>query len=102
MIGSLWERVMDALLIRTEGYALEAEIEVGGCRLCVMDGFSHYERPAPPGVLKRAQFSVLEVKQLSWEEVFSGNPSREKRLERLSGWSYSGYGEVVAISPSDV
>ena len=40
---------MNVELVRTEGYGLEAEIELDGARLQVMDGVSTAEQAAAPG-----------------------------------------------------
>ena len=93
---------MDAVLIRSQGFALEAEIEVSGQRLCVMDSFSQPESPRSPGPLRGCRLTALERDGWSWEEAFSGNRNKEKRLEALDGWSYVGYGQIVAISPTIV
>ena len=35
----------------------------------------------------------------AWEAMFAGNTDKRKALERVEGWSYRAYGEVVSIDP---
>jgi hypothetical protein len=97
LLGS--EDSVDVVLMKTEGRALEAEIEVDGQRLTVMDGISAVEREAAPGPVPEAKFDVIVVEPRSWGKTFSENPGREKKLEHRWGWRYLGYGEIIAIDP---
>jgi hypothetical protein len=90
---------MNVVLIETHGYALEAEIEVNGVRLTVMDRISTVERAAEPGPVADPSFDVVIREPRSWEQAFSGNPDREKKLERQWGWRYLGYGPILAVDP---
>jgi len=86
-------------LVRTEGYGLEAEIELDGARLQVMDGVSTAEQAAAPGPVSDPKFDVVMVEPGSWEQAAAANPGREKRLEHQWGWRYVGYGQVLATDP---
>lgn len=90
---------MKVLLLRTEGYGLEAEIEVDGCRLRVMDAISTPGRPTPPGPIPAAVFTAVVVAPASWNRAISENPECEKRLEPLWGWRHRGYGEITSLDP---
>ena len=90
---------VEVVLIETEGRARSAEIEVDGQRLVVEDGVSSAERAADPGPIGDARFQVILGEPASWERAVSKNPAREQKLERLQGWRYRGYGEIVAIDP---
>ena len=89
-------------LIHTEGYGLEAEVVFGDTKLTIMDAFSVPDKMHAPGLLEDVGFCANEFSGPSWEEIFQGNPTKEKKLERLSGWSYFGYGEIVSINPTSV
>jgi len=90
---------VNVALIKTEGYGLEAEVEVDGHRLRVMDGISTVERAAAPGPVINPKFDVVMVEPGSWERASSANPDREKKLEHQWGWRYLGYGQILAIDP---
>ena len=90
---------MDVVLIRTEGRAGKAEIEVDGHPLTVVDGISSVAAPALPGPVSDPVFEAVVVEPASWERAVAANPEKLKRLEPMWGWSYRGYGEIVAIDP---
>lgn len=85
--------------MRTEGYGLEADITLDGVPLTVMDAFSPPLAPLPPGPIEHARFSANEFSAQTWEEIFSGNPHGERSLKRIRGWSYWGYGLIIAVNP---
>jgi len=90
---------LDVVLIRTEGRAGKAEIEVDGHPLTVVDGISSVAAPALPGQVSDPVFEAVVVEPASWERAVAANPERLKRLEPMWGWRYRGYGEIVAIDP---
>jgi hypothetical protein len=90
---------VDVVLIRTEGRAGRAEIEVDGHLLTVVDGISAVGAPAAPGPVRDPAFEAVVVEPDSWERAIAANPERLKRLEPLWGWRYRGYGEIVAVDP---
>jgi hypothetical protein len=90
---------VDVVLIRTEGRAGRAEIEVDGHLLTVVDGISAVGAPAAPGPVRDPAFEAFVVEPDSWERAIAANPERLKRLEPLWGWRYRGYGEIVAVDP---
>ena len=53
----------------------------------------------PVGAFVDVLFSHLAAEPDSWEEIFSGNRGKEKKLVRTDNWSYEGYGEIVSIDP---
>ncbi len=86
---------MDVVLIRTEGRGGEAEVEVDGCRLAVVDELSAADTPTSPGPLAGASLEVLTIARLS-------GPARgdeEPGLVREWGWRYRGTGELVSTEP---
>ena len=91
---------MEVELIHTQGMGLEAEVVLNGQKLVVMDSFSPPLAPMSPGNLKNPMFSANEFSDQSWEDMFSGNPDRDKRLEHIDGWKYIGYGEIVSVNPT--
>lgn len=93
---------MEATVISTEGSDLEAIIEVAGQRLCVMDDFSSREQATPPGSCIHIRLSPLCLSDETWEDIFSGNPDKLKRLESLGGWSYRAYGQIKSLDPMTV
>jgi hypothetical protein len=90
---------MEVNLIKTEGYALEAQVEYAGTVLHVMDEFSPPGERSAPGSIRQAEFSYETFEALTWEETFSGNPRCRKELEHIAGWSYLGYGQIVSVDP---
>lgn len=90
---------MEVILIRTEGRAGKAEVEVDGHRLTVVDGISAVAAPAVPGPVPDPVFEAVVVEPESWERAIAANPERMKRLEPLWGWRYRGFGEIVAVDP---
>jgi len=90
---------LDVVLIRTEGRAGEAEIEVDGHALTVVDGISAVAAPAAPGPVADPIFEAVVVEPDSWERAIAANPDRHKRLEPRWGWRYRGYGEIVSLDP---
>ena len=91
---------MKVELIRTQGMGLEAEVVLNGQKLVVMDSFSPPLAPLNPGNLTDPHFSANEFSDQSWEEMFSGNPDRDKRLKHIDGWKYVGYGVIVSVNPT--
>ncbi|MBS3820625.1 MAG: hypothetical protein KGY81_02550 [Phycisphaerae bacterium] len=90
---------MKATVICTQGADLEATIEITGQRLRVMDSFSSYDRRTPPGTCIDITLSSLSFSDETWEQIFTGNPDKLKRLESLGGWRYRAYGQVRSIDP---
>lgn len=75
-----------AKLISTEGPYLEAQIEVEGQRLCVMDEFGVHEAGAPaPGQEFDFEFRPTLEDDEEWEAIFNGNPSSKVGLEGIEG-----------------
>lgn len=91
---------MRVSLISTDGLWLEAALRTPEGILHVMDEFSIDEHSAP-GI--STEFEVELSAQLdedeSWESIFTGNPDCRKMLERISGWRYRAFGEVLSINP---
>jgi len=68
--------------------------------LHVMDEFSIDERSAPVISAEFAiELSALLDEDESWESIFAGNPDCRKMLQRITGWSYRAFGEVLSIDP---
>lgn len=89
-----------AKLISTEGPYLEAQIEVEGRRLCVMDEFGVHAASAPqPGQEFDFEFSPTLEDDEEWEAIFNGNPDGKVGLEGLGGWRYRAFGKITGISP---
>jgi hypothetical protein len=90
---------VDVVLIRTEGRAGEAEIEVDGHPLTVVDGISAVAEPMAPGSVSDATFEAVVVEPDSWERAVAANSDCLKRLEPRWGWRYRGFGEIVSLDP---
>jgi len=86
-------------LIRTEGYGREAEIEVDGVRLRVVDAVSEPGEAATPGRIDAPIFTAVIVAPASWAQAVAENPDRVKRLEPRFGWRHRGLGEITSVSP---
>jgi hypothetical protein len=87
---------VDVVVIRTEGRAGEAEVEIDGHRLTVVDAFSRVGEPEQPGPMANPKLEVVTIAPLS--ETHPG-PARAKRLERQWGWRYLGHGEIISTRP---
>lgn len=89
---------MKLKIFKSEGYGLQAEVEVDGQRLGVMDDFS----AMPAGVdldYENPEFSHLGSDSHTWEQMFGGNADHRKELVRTGDWSYDAYGQIVSIAP---
>lgn len=92
---------MRVSLVSTEGPWLEASIATSGGILSVMDEFTIDERSSPrigDEFDVEISASLLEDGE-SWDVMFAGNPDKIKSLDRVGGWCYRAYGEVVSIDP---
>ena len=84
----------------TEGLGRQAEVWVQGHLLCVCDGLSASARPCLPGVLqKNVRFCYMTAEGFSWDQAVRGNPSRKKMIQHISGWRYTGFGQVIQVMP---
>ena len=83
----------------TRGLGQEAQVWVDGHLLVVCDGVSRPDKRCRPGVLEAVKFTYVSDEGFSWDEAFRGNPGCKKRLDPVRGWSYTGYGQIVAIMP---
>lgn len=91
---------MRVSLISTEGPWLEASLRTPNGIIHVMDEFSIDERSAPCLAEEfEIDLSALLDEEESWESIFAGNPDCHKMLERISGWSYRAFGEVLSVDP---
>jgi hypothetical protein len=93
--------LLKAMLIKTDGPWLEAEIAIGTERFVVMDEFSIDARSSPSlGSEFRVELSAgLINEEETWEFIFASNPEEKKCLEHLDGWRYHAYGEIISINP---
>jgi hypothetical protein len=81
----------------TEGDYLEAEIEIDGQPIFVMDEFGGDQ-------IKSGSIVSLEIfnsfsDDLDWDSVFNANPNRVKKLEHINSWSYFAFCEIISINP---
>jgi hypothetical protein len=91
---------MKARLLKTDGPALEATLEIDGREYCVMDQFSWSEESAPRiGDTFEVELSGLLDDSWPWETIFAANPDRNTGLEHLGGWSYLARGRVTSVNP---
>lgn len=72
-----------------------------GC-LNAMDCLGHKGgRPVRVGEEFEVEFSCLHGEGEDWHVVFTSNPRKERRLERIGLWSYRAFGEVVRVEGQD-
>lgn len=90
---------MQASFISTEGYGLEAVVEIDGRRFHVMDEVSDPDAPVAPGSVHEIELSAVCLGDEDWERIFSVNPEKQIGLEHLSGWTYRAYGRIIRIEP---
>jgi len=89
---------MKAKFLSTEGEYLEAQIEVSGKILHVMDCFNGDIYKCGDEINIDIQPGLF-FEDEEWESMFTGNPNNEKKIEHQSGWSYRAYGIVKSINP---
>ena len=49
--------------------------------------------------LKSVELSPLCLGNEKWDDIFSGNPKSEIKLEHLYGWTYKAYGQITQVDP---
>ncbi len=84
-------------LIHTRGRGHDAEVEVEGQRLVVVDTVSPVEKALSPGELRKATLEIVAMEAIT-KRV---DKSVEKPLgfERDHGWRYRAIGEIVSTEP---
>lgn len=88
---------ISAIFISSEGDYLEAQIQVGGQRLIVMDGFGGENYTA--GEQIDIELSVGLDADESWEDIFAANPNAKQCLVHQTGWCYRAFGMIEAVYP---
>lgn len=91
---------MEVRMERTAGYGGQAEVWVGGQLLTVYDGVSPRGGKVRPGLLENVRFRYTRDEGVDWPIALGDNPGQRKLLEPVRGWSYVGYGQVMAIMPT--
>ena len=89
--------ISDATFISSEGDYLEAQIQVGGQRLIVMDCFGGEDFKT--GEQIEIELSVGLAADECWDAIFSANPDAQQCLVPQIGWCYRAFGIVEAIDP---
>ena len=84
-------------LIHTQGRGLEAEVEIAGERLRVLDALSPVEEPRTPGNLEGASLEVEAIETLT--EVVADPGAVILGFEPERGWRYRATGEIVSREP---
>jgi hypothetical protein len=90
---------MKIKFIETEGFALQAKVEVNGKIFAVMDEISFPDRAVKPNSIYEAEFTAMCIGNETWEEIFNGNPEKKKCLEQIEGWKYKAFGEITGVNP---
>ena len=88
---------MPVALLRTEGRGREAEVEVDGHLLAVVDRVSAADEPAPPGTVDGARLEVVAIPRLCGPAA--GEEPVHKGLVRERGWRYHARAEGVSVEP---
>ena len=84
-------------LIQTKGRGLEAEVEVEGQRLVVVDALSPVEKALSPGEVGEAALEVIAIEAITRR---IGEPvGKPLGFERDHGWRYRAIGEIVSTEP---
>jgi len=83
----------------TAGRGRKAEVWVDGNLMTVCDNLSEKGKKCPPGPLEDFRFSYMSVECPDWDDAAKANRSKRKRLEKVRGWSYTGYGQIVSVMP---
>ena len=90
---------MKIKIIETDGFNLQAKIEVNGKIFTVMDDISSPEDAIKPNSIYDAEFTTMCVGNESWEDIYKGNPEKKKGLEQIEGWTYKAFGEILQVDP---
>jgi len=85
-------------LIETEGFNLAAKIVIDGTVFIVMDDISPIDDPPKYGTFD-VEFTTMCLGTETWEEIFSGNPTKKKYLEHIETWKYKAFGEIIQVNP---
>ena len=88
---------MKAKFISTEGKYLEAKISIADEVFIVMDEFGGEELTI--GDELEIELSELITDQCEWNDIYSLNSSKEKKLKNIKGWQYLAFGEIISVSP---
>jgi hypothetical protein len=91
---------VEVVLLKTEGRAGVAEVEIAGCRLSVVDQVSRADVPALPGPVSNPRLEVVTIDRLTAR--MAGDRAPEERLVHERGWRYRACGEVISIDPPQV
>lgn len=84
-------------LIRTSGRGNEAEVDLDGQQLRVLDALSPSDKPLAPGELDEAALEVVTIGALT--EVIDDDREHSPGFERQRGWRYRATGEIVSRDP---
>ncbi len=84
-------------LIHTQGRGLEAEVEIEGERLRVLDALSPVEEPRAPGDLEGAFLEVEAIEALT--QLVADPGAQALGFEPERGWRYRATGEIISREP---
>jgi len=88
---------MSTIIISTDGYALEAIVDVDGARFVMMDHLTNNNGPAPIGLVASPIFRALRL----CEDVQEA-PDALHALTSRGGWAYRAVGVFVHPSTLEV
>jgi len=93
---------MEISLIETNGYALDAKVEIKGQVFIVMDDISYPGENHTLGPVRNVEIGYLTVDPYAWNATFSGNPDHLKTLSHSDNWNYLGYSQTPrCVSAND-
>ena len=75
----------------------EGTVSILGKSGQTIDAFSYAENFAV-GESLEVEFTSLDG-DIAWDEMFSGNPKKEKKLLKIDNWTYEAYGQIISINP---
>lgn len=78
---------------------LEAIVDIDGHEVAAMDCFGYTCRINEGDVLDVNLVIGINDGSEKWDDIFSGNPERIKLLQKIEGWSYRAFGEIVQVNP---
>jgi hypothetical protein len=91
---------VEIVLIRSEGRGGEAEIEVNGERLAVVDAWSGADATARPGPVPEGRLEVVAIPKLSGPA--RAGEAKAPPLRREWGWRYRARARVLSVDPLEV
>jgi hypothetical protein len=87
------------IISAAEDEGLQATIEIEGKQFIAMDCFGYTCRVKEGEILDVELEIGLDDRSETWEDIFNGNPAKERKLVQVKDWSYKAYGKIIDLNP---